>query len=276
MRVRVRVRVRVRLGLGLGLRLVTLSSNTVYLVSCHVAAHLFRTTQIPPPPPRTPPVLELYIRTMRLLSMWFYAATCHCVHAGPPLPPPAWRLDDGGMVNRDVKQVAQQPPAPSLLSTTTARNDPAIVWQVDSPGYPFDQAVQGRGGIVVGAKSCDYTFGQWDINGTYSWQLSDPTGHTGCMDGSYNNVTTYFTTQARHQVPFWGTTAWFHSFGVYPGKAWSAKILRQDASGAEKWSVSFEALSNINLRRPLLLSDDATLLGLLAANCTAGFDNRST
>lgn len=212
------------------------------------------------------------------LSAWVCVAASAfmacCVRAAPA---PAWRLDDIGMLKRELQQ-------PTHFGSTApvgkpAATDPAISWQINMPlGYAFDRAAQGRGGIIVGSQDCNFTFGEWSANGSYIWQSFDPAGHAGCVDGSLLDVTTYFTTQAAHlQQPQQDVvvTASFHSVGEYPGSAWSAKIVRQDASGAVKWSVDVDAVTNINVRVPLLLSDDGLMLAFLAANCSAGFDQRS-
>ena len=188
-----------------------------------------------------------------------------------------WRLDDRGMLKREVQQPALLDSASFILPTRA--NDPAIDWQVNYPtGYPFDQAAQGDGGVIVGAQNCNFTFGEWRVNGSYIWKSFDPAGHTGCIDGSLEDITTYYTTQAAHAQPQLPVVvvASFHSVGQYPGTAWSTRIARLHASGAEMWSVDIDALSNINVKKPLLLSDDGRMFALLAANCSAGFDERST
>ena len=182
------------------------------------------------------------------------------------------------MPNRELHQTAPVQFGATAPFDAPAGADPAISWLIAATGYAFDQAAQGRGGIVVGAQDCNFTFGQWDLNGSYIWQSFDPAGHAGCIDGSLTDVTTYFTTQAVHSQPQHPilVTASFHSVGQYPGTAWSAKIVRQDAAGNIKWFSNVGALTNINVNTPLLLSDDGSLLALLAANCSEGFDQRST
>jgi hypothetical protein len=217
---------------------------------------------------------------MRLLAAWVCvaASVAWCTHSAAALSPPAWRLDDCGMPKRDLHQTTPMQLGATAPFDAPAGADPAISWQIAATGYAFDQAAQGRSGIIVGAQDCNFTFGQSDINGSYFWQSYDHDGHAGCLDGSLNDITTYFTTQAARVQPQNPVlvTASFHSVGEYPGSAWSAKIVRQDSAGNTKWFVDVGALSNINVKKPLLLSDDGSMLALLAANCSDGFDQRST
>jgi hypothetical protein len=224
--------------------------------------------------------LNVCNRTMQLLVVCLASNMAWFAHAAAalPSPSPAWRLDGHGVPTRDLQQPAQAQLGATTAASAPAVDDPAISWQINSPaGYPFDQAALGNSDIVVGAQDCNFTFGQWRVNGSYIWQSYDHRGHSGCADGTLTDVTTYYTTQARraqlqHLVV---VTASFHSVGLYPGTAWSANIVRQDSAGNVKWFVDFGSFSNINVKRPLLLSDDGSLLAFLAANCSDGFDERS-
>ena len=215
---------------------------------------------------------------MHSLAIWTCVATgfALCFQAAAAMSPPAFRLDQRGTLQRDAQQ-------PAFLSATVPESvrtatDPAISWKINAPGYAFNQAAQGRGDIVAGAQECNFTFGQDAANGSYIWQSFDDAGHAGCLDGTFTDVTTYFTAQASHSDPREPVvvTASFHSVGPFPGTAWSAKIVRQDGSGKVIWSVDVGAVTNINVNAPLLLPDDGSALYVLAANCSQGFDQRST